>query len=156
MALLRERVGSSVDANDLNAKIIAGVVAVALGLALFVYFVARDDQDGAKTACTLTAGGVTAIATGLSRGQNAQAIIALAGPSLGTLACSNLVESLVDNPATAVPVTVQMGAGGTRQSAVTARDFVPPSQGRERTCLDWIDDRLKAQCLFGEISPPPF
>jgi hypothetical protein len=145
-----------VEDKNLNAKIVAGLVAVGLGVALFLYYADNDDKDSAKVACTLTASGVTAIATGLSRGQNAQAIIAIAGPSLGTLACSNLVNSLISKPATPIPVKVQLGAAGTRASTVTAQNFLLPSPARQQTCLDWIDDRLKAQCLFGEISPPPF
>jgi hypothetical protein len=140
------------DADDQRSKIIAGVVAVALGVAGFAYCEGKEDR---QAACTLSAAGVTAIATGLSRGRNAQSIIALAGPTLGAAACRDLVEALVEQPSTPVPVTVNLG-DEFRPGRVTASDFIPPTPSRPRTCLDWIDPSVELRCLRGEFSPPPF
>lgn len=141
--------------DDRNSKIVAGVAAVVLGLAGFTYYSSQNDKDGAKAACTLSATGVTAIATGLSRGKNAQAIVAIAGPALGTAACRDLVDSLVAEPAVPVPVTVNLGEEF-RSGRVTAGNFQVPTTARPRTCFDWISPTLEFKCLSGELSPPPF
>lgn len=140
---------------DSNAKVVAGIVAAVLGVSLLVYFVGRDDKEGANTSCTLTATGVTAIAVGLSRSSSSQAIIATAGPALGSVACREVVDSLVEQPGTPVEVEIDLGSPNAQSTTVVAGSFLPPLND-EQTCFDWIDATLELQCLQGRISPPPF
>jgi threonine/homoserine efflux transporter RhtA len=84
-----------VDGISTNTKVVAGVVVAALGLGALLYSInSGDDPD--PVGCALTAGGVTAIATGLSHGHpNTQAILDLGGTALAAAACKSLVKSLV-------------------------------------------------------------
>lgn len=134
--------------------IIAGIVIALIGGGLFYMNASKGDPP--TQSCMLTATGVTLIATGLARGQNASAIIAAAGTTLGAAACEAAVNELVDDPKAPIPVKVQIGPGEVRPIDVTADSFIPPSAARPKTCNDWIVEEWKIDCIFGRLSPPPF
>ncbi len=146
------------DTTKAKTKILAGLVIAAIGI--FIWAQSNDDEPQ-RAGCTLTAAGVSVIATGLTRGEAARTIIATAGPTLGGLACRNLVESVVEEPNTPVAAEFQLGTGPTQlrsqTGTVTARTFLPQSSpSTEQSCLDWINLSLRVKCVLGEIGPPPF
>ncbi len=122
------------------------VVAV---IATIGWATAQDDHETGEAACQLLGIGADRIALGLAEGSSAAEIIAGSTGTLADLACTKMVDSLVQHPAT--PQKVETGQS---EVYVTARDFAFQQVPTQPTCFDWLMPVVRNLCLQGAIGPP--
>lgn len=145
-----------------NALKIGGVL---LGIAAIVFIISQvtdgSDEDVNTAACSLGVSGITTITVGFSRGESARAIIAAAGPTLGSLACKGFVNTLADDPTEPVNYELEAADGTVLSQAVSQSDLIsppspPPAESTPRiiSCLHWSGAYLYRLCVNGFINPP--
>jgi hypothetical protein len=148
-----------------NQKVIAGVAVLAL---VAIFLIAggvgggggKGGGGGGATACALTASGVGLIADGLTRHESAGSILTSLGASTAAgVACKEAVETLANNQATPVPLTIRAG-GVTVDREATGAEIARPtslqaSQLADRlACTKYTVSFIVKLCVEGRVSVP--
>lgn len=143
--------------DDVRNKVLAGSAVVVLGLGFAMYQVNRGDD---ATGCALSAAGVGAVASALSRGRTTDEVLKIAGPFAAGAACKKFVENLVDGESGTL--VLQDALGAPFETQVTLPELTapvpaaPPDGSVEALqCLRHDSAFLAELCFDGTIGPPP-
>jgi hypothetical protein len=159
-----EAAGPGTGSTDGNNALKIGGALLGLAILVFGFFQLTDggDEDANTAACTLGTSGITTVVAGFSRGQSAKAIIAAAGPTLGSLACKQFVSALSDDPAQAVDYQLETTEGSVQTQTVSQQELLNPAPNPPTSattpliisCLRWQNAYLYRLCVDGAINPP--
>lgn len=147
-----------------NYTVIGGLALIAIAAVILISSIGGGDNDpdndGRERACKLGAPGLAAVATGLSAGRDAGAIVAVVGGPLANEFCRGFVESLVETPTEPVEFELETETG-VESEVVSKQELVaPPPQPPPTTtrpilpCFGYTGEYLVRLCIDGVIGPP--
>lgn len=134
-------------------KIIAGLVVI--GIAVGVFAFTRNKE----ATCALTAAGAATVVAGVTHGRGVTEIVGTTtAGAVVPVACTSLVESLLETPSDTVSFELQLPTGESYDQTMTGTTLLnpPPSEPQPSIlgCFDWDNDVLVRLCIEGSIPPP--
>ena len=99
-----------------------------MAIAMIVGYKLLNKPQPVETECTISAAGVTPIATGLSHGDSSKEIISALSGLASSAACKSAVKVFVTSPETPVKINVALPSGSTTSGTITGSVLQPTEQ----------------------------